>query len=66
MNKKFLLNAVKIVAFGVVPFMVENGKKALDKALEATEKVAKEDQYVKSDFNYFILRPTWVYRIHYY
>lgn len=43
MNKKFLLNAVKIVAFGVVPFMVENGKKALDKALEATEKVDKED-----------------------
>ena len=43
MNKKFLLNAVKIVAFGVVPFMDENGKKALDKALEATEKVAKED-----------------------
>ena len=30
MNKKFLLNAVKIVAFGVVPFMDENVKNALD------------------------------------
>lgn len=27
MNKKFLLNAVKIVAFGVVPFMVEMVRK---------------------------------------
>lgn len=43
MNKKAILNTIKIVAFGVVPFMVENGKKALDKALEATEKTSTKE-----------------------
>lgn len=37
-NKKFMLNTIKIVAFGVIPFMLENGKKMLDNALENVNK----------------------------
>lgn len=36
MNKKYLLTTIKIVAFGVVPFLVETSKKALDNALKDT------------------------------
>ena len=43
MNKKYLLVTIKIVAFGVVPFLVETGKKALDNALEdMVNKTTKE------------------------
>lgn len=43
MNRKYLLTTIKIVAFGVVPFLVETSKKALDNALaDAVNKVNKE------------------------
>jgi hypothetical protein len=41
MNKKFLLTTVKIVAFGVVPFMVDSLKKGLEKSLSNIEKEGK-------------------------
>lgn len=44
MNKKYLLTTIKIVAFGVVPFLVETGKKALDNALkDAIDNTNKEE-----------------------
>ena len=43
MNKKYLLTTIKIMAFGIVPFLAENGKKALDKALENIDKTVKEE-----------------------
>lgn len=39
MNKKAVFTTLKIVAFGVVPYLVDTTKKAIEKGLESASKV---------------------------
>ncbi len=42
MNKKAVFTTLKIVAFGVVPYLVDTAKKAIEKGLEsAADNVTK-------------------------
>ena len=38
MNKKAVFTTLKIVAFGVVPYLVDTTKKAIEKGLESASK----------------------------
>lgn len=41
MNKKAIFTTLKIVAFGVVPYLVDTTKKVIEKGLESASKVTK-------------------------
>lgn len=41
MNKKAVFTTLKIVAFGVVPYLVDTTKKAIEKGLESASKVTE-------------------------
>ena len=41
MNKKAVFTTLKIVAFGVVPYLVDTTKEAIKKGLESASKVTE-------------------------
>jgi hypothetical protein len=41
MNKKAVFTTLKIVAFGVVPYLVDTAKKTIEKGLESASKVTE-------------------------
>ena len=41
MNKKAVFTTLKIVAFGVVPYLADTTKKAIEKGLESASKVTE-------------------------